>query len=96
LRHSTGWDVDLGEMDLSLLSGLSLTVSPVRLGAPQGGPAAASILIFLRRSRAGCDLRSAIRRKISEERSSISGLAALLGVQEPEEAVKGFLKKLLD
>jgi hypothetical protein len=48
LRDSTGWDAELGEMDLSLLRGLSLTISPARLGAPQGGSAAAISRIGIR------------------------------------------------
>jgi len=48
LRDSTGWEVELGEMDLSLLSGLSLTVSPVRLNAPQGGSSAEISTVAIR------------------------------------------------
>lgn len=37
LRDATGWEADLGEIDLSLLRGLALTVSPASLEAPAGG-----------------------------------------------------------
>jgi hypothetical protein len=34
LRQATGWTAELGRIDLSVLGGLELTVSPVRLAAP--------------------------------------------------------------
>jgi hypothetical protein len=37
LREATGWEADLGEIDLSVLRGLALTVSPASLEAPAGG-----------------------------------------------------------
>lgn len=37
LEKATGWEVELGEIDLSLLRGLALTVSPARMSAPDGG-----------------------------------------------------------
>ena len=36
LGDATGWEVELGEMDFSVLQGLALTVNPVRLQAPDG------------------------------------------------------------
>jgi hypothetical protein len=37
LEQATGWDAELGEIDLSVLRGLVLTVSPASLAAPEGG-----------------------------------------------------------
>jgi hypothetical protein len=37
LREATGWEASLGEIDLSVLRGLALTVSPASLEAPTGG-----------------------------------------------------------
>ena len=37
LAEATGWDVALGSLDLSLMQGLALTVSPAKLSAPGGG-----------------------------------------------------------
>lgn len=37
LGNATGWEADLGEIDLSVLRGLALTVSPASLEAPAGG-----------------------------------------------------------
>ena len=34
LRDATGWNAELGEIDLSILRGLALTVSPAELSAP--------------------------------------------------------------
>jgi len=48
LRDSTGWEAELGEMDFSILRGLSLTISPARLSAPQGGSAAAITRVGIR------------------------------------------------
>jgi hypothetical protein len=48
LRDATGWEAELGDMDLTLLSGLSLTVSPVRLGAPQDGSSAEIATVAVR------------------------------------------------
>jgi len=36
LREATGWKAELGAIDLSVLGGLALTVSPARLEAPDG------------------------------------------------------------
>jgi AsmA protein len=37
LRSATGWDVELGSMDLTMWRGLVLTVSPAKLSEPGGG-----------------------------------------------------------
>jgi hypothetical protein len=37
LRTSTGWEPDLGAIDLSVFGGLALTVSPASLAAPDAG-----------------------------------------------------------
>jgi uncharacterized protein involved in outer membrane biogenesis len=37
LRETTGWDAELGRIELSVLRGLGLRVSPVNLVAPEGG-----------------------------------------------------------
>jgi hypothetical protein len=37
LGDATGWEASLGRLDLSVLRGLALTVSPVQLQAPAGG-----------------------------------------------------------
>jgi hypothetical protein len=37
LRDATGWDAEVGELDLSLFRGLALTASPARLRSPTGG-----------------------------------------------------------
>ncbi|MHC4428864.1 MAG: AsmA family protein, partial [Planctomycetota bacterium] len=37
LQEATGWTAELGEIDISVLHGLALTVSPAKLEAPEGG-----------------------------------------------------------
>ena len=36
LRESTGWEAEIGELDLSVLRGMALTVRPARLADPGG------------------------------------------------------------
>ena len=45
LQKATGWDAELGEMDLSLFPGIALEVSPASLAAPGDGSRLDAILI---------------------------------------------------